>query len=69
MDQTTQNRQAKTRQQLAEEYGIVYRTFQRWIKGSGIELPHRKLVTPKFQDLIYKAFGHPQAKEHQKDTL
>ncbi|MBI1225878.1 MAG: hypothetical protein GC192_11635 [Bacteroidetes bacterium] len=68
MNQTTQNRQAKTRQQLAEEYGIVYRTFQRWIKGSGIELPSRKLITPKFQDLIYNAFGHPQIDRQKKDA-
>lgn len=68
MSQTTQNRQAKTRQQLAEEYGIVYRTFQRWIKGSGIELPNRKLVTPKFQDIIYNAFGHPQIERQEKDA-
>lgn len=52
-------KKVKTRQEIAEEYGISRRTFQRWLKKQNIELPNG-LVTPKEQELIYQNFGNPQ---------
>lgn len=49
----------KTRQQIAEEYGITPRTLRRWLKKNKIELPKR-LICPNEQKLIYKTFGPPE---------
>ncbi|MEM7187092.1 MAG: helix-turn-helix domain-containing protein [Bacteroidota bacterium] len=49
---------AKTRQQIAEEYGISPRTLRRWLKNSNIQLPNR-LLGPKEQLKIYQEFGDP----------
>lgn len=65
MKKSLPKRQAKTRQQIAEEYGVVYRTLHRWIKDSDINLPDRKLVTPRYQDLIYQNFGYPDNMEEE----
>lgn len=50
--------QAKTREQIALEYGISARTLRRWLKKSGIQLPNR-LLCPKEQIQIYQEFGFP----------
>ncbi len=52
--------QAKTRGQLAQEYGISRKTFYNWLKESGICLSDRKLITPKEQEIIYEIFGQPK---------
>lgn len=49
----------KTRQELADEYGISRKTFYNWIKKEGITLTSR-LVTPKEQQEIYDKFGYPR---------
>ena len=49
---------AKTRQEIANEYGIHRNTFRTWLKDAGIKLS-KKLITPKEQALIYEYFGHP----------
>ena len=49
----------KTRQQIAQEYGITARTLRRWLKQNKIKLPKR-LICPNEQKLIYKTFGHPE---------
>lgn len=49
---------AKTRQQIANEYGISRKTLYNWLKKEHIVL-RKRLVTPKEQFLIYKKFGHP----------
>ncbi len=49
---------AKTRQEIALEYGIDRKTLYRWLKTTGIQLGGH-LVTPKEQQLIYQAFGKP----------
>lgn len=54
-----EKREAKTRQQIADEYGIDRRTLYRWLKAAGIQLNGR-LVTPAEQDLIYQEFGKPE---------
>lgn len=50
---------AKTRKQMADEYGISRKTFIRWRKKKGIVLSSG-LITPKEQETIYKAFGKPK---------
>lgn len=49
----------KSRIQMAAEFGINRRTFYNWLKDYGIELSHRKLVTPKEQKIIYETLGYP----------
>jgi abortive infection bacteriophage resistance protein len=49
---------AKTRQQIALEYGICTKTFNKWLKNTDIKLPIG-LITPYYQELIYEQFGHP----------
>lgn len=51
-------KKVKTRQEIAAEYGVHRRTFQRWLKKKKIELPSG-LLTPKEQEVIYKCFGQP----------
>ena len=48
----------KTRKQIADEYSISARTFRRWLKKAGIELPSR-LLAPNEQQIIYDEFGKP----------
>lgn len=48
----------KTRQQIADEYGIHRTTFNRWLKRANMELPHG-LINPSTVQEIYKAFGYP----------
>lgn len=52
-------KKVKTRQEIADEYGISRRTLLRWLKKQNIHLPNG-LVTPKVQELIYQHFGYPQ---------
>ena len=54
---------AKTRQEIANEYGIHRNTFHTWLKTAGIKLSTRRLVTPKEQALIYEYFGQPSKKK------
>ena len=42
-------RQAKTRAQIAEEYGISVKTLKKWIKDSGVNLP-TGLISPAWQE-------------------
>lgn len=57
------NQKAKTRKQIADEYGISPRTLRRWLKKYNILLPKR-LLCSKEQQIIYQSFGHPQAKSN-----
>ena len=52
------HRHSKSRQQIAEEFGISRRTLYRWIQRANIEMP-TGLIPPKVQDLIYEEFGNP----------
>lgn len=49
---------AKTRQQIANEYGISRKTLYNWLKREKIILKSR-LVTPQEQTKIYGKFGNP----------
>ena len=52
---------AKTRQQIALEYGICTKTFNKWLKNADIKLPIGS-ITPYFQELINKNLGSPNYK-------
>jgi DNA invertase Pin-like site-specific DNA recombinase len=50
---------AKTRQEIAIEFGISRRTLYRWLKTENISLRSR-LVSPEEQLIIYKKIGFPE---------
>jgi len=52
-------RKAKSRQEIALEYGISSKTLSRWLQRADLKLP-KGLVSPKFQEIIYKKFGKPK---------
>lgn len=56
--ETTLNLKAKTRKEVAIEYGIKVRTLYRWLKKEDIRLPSG-LIKPKHLKMIYETFGHP----------
>ena len=49
---------AKTRQQIAMEYGICTKTLTKWLKIAEIQLPPG-IINPYFIDLIYSKLGTP----------
>lgn len=55
---------SKTRQQIANLYGVDRKTLYRWLKNAGIKLSNG-LVTPKEQEMIFETFGYPQKKRHK----
>lgn len=55
---------AKTRLQVATEYGICAKTLNRWLKKSKILVPSRDLIPPKIVDQIYQQFGCPIMSDH-----
>lgn len=50
---------AKTKQQIAREYGICTKTLNKWLKEEKIKI-HRGLINPKDQELIYEKLGFPK---------
>lgn len=59
---------AKTRKEIANEFGINRKTLYRWLKSENIELKKR-LVTPDEQAVIYKMFGYPDNLLFKKDMF
>ncbi len=56
---------AKTRKELAKEYGVSPRTLRRWLKKKGFaDLSSDKLL-PVDLIRIYKAFGLPRNARNQ----
>ena len=53
---------AKTREQIADEYGISTKTLKKWLQNAGIEIP-RGLICPLNQRKIYKRLGVPKQDE------
>jgi hypothetical protein len=51
---------AKTKQQMASEYGICIKTFDRLLKKKKIKLD-RGLIYPKDQLCIYNELGVPES--------
>jgi len=50
--------EAKTRQQIANEYGIDRKTLYCWLKRSKLELS-KGLLSPAEVRKVYDTFGHP----------
>jgi predicted site-specific integrase-resolvase len=50
---------AKTKQQIANEYGICTKTLNKWLKEGKIRI-NRGLINPKGQERIYKKLGIPK---------
>jgi hypothetical protein len=49
---------AKTREEVAAEYGVTSRTLYNWIKSHGLRLP-RGIIKPIHLNAIYLTFGYP----------
>jgi hypothetical protein len=49
---------AKTKQQMANEYGICIKTFNKLLRKKQIKLD-RGLILPKDQNTVYKKLGIP----------
>jgi hypothetical protein len=50
---------AKSKQQIANEYGICTKTLNKWLIAEKIILK-RGLINPKKQNIIYKKLGFPK---------
>jgi len=50
---------AKSRKEVAEEYGISERTLYRWFKKANLRLPPG-LIDPYHLQFIYETFGDPK---------
>lgn len=55
---------AKTRHQMAREYGIDRKTFCRWLERANLNIPNG-LICPMNVMLIYKALGNPNGENNQ----
>jgi predicted DNA-binding protein (UPF0251 family) len=55
----------KTRQEMAEEYGVCRKTFYTMLKKAGIKLTSG-LLTPKEQKEIYRKLGDPNPHNNSK---
>jgi hypothetical protein len=53
----------KTRQTVAGEYGITTKALNAWIKSANLDIPSRKLLSPKSIKLIYDHFGYPKSSQ------
>lgn len=51
---------AKTRTQMASEYGVSRKTFYNWLKKHQIAIPANTLIAPKDQKKIYSILGKPK---------
>lgn len=51
---------AKSRKELASEYGVCARTMRRWLKRKGFENLPSELIRPADLIKIYYAFGLPK---------
>jgi hypothetical protein len=56
--ETTLRLKAKTREEVAIEYGIEVRTLYRWLKKEEIIIP-QGLIKPRYLKIIYETFGTP----------
>ena len=59
---------AKTRSELAQEYGVCRRTFYSLLKKRNIQLT-TGLITPNEQQLIYNKLGKPSSPFQQRDGM
>lgn len=56
---TSEAKYAKSKQQIADEYGICTKTLTKWLREEKIHIK-RGLINPKRQNLIYQKLGFPQ---------
>lgn len=56
---------AKTRQEIAAEYGIDPRTLQKWLQKHQVAIP-TGAICPKDQERIYAALGQPKEETSRK---
>jgi len=54
-----EQREPKTRAQIATEYGVSRRTLYNWLKEVDIRLPAGRYIFPGDQKRIYEALGRP----------
>jgi transposase-like protein len=52
--------QAKTRQEVAEEFGISTKTLHRWLKKWNISVTPRDRICPKALSTLYEKLGCPK---------
>jgi hypothetical protein len=55
----SENKYAKSKQQIAIEYGVCTKTLNKWFKEEKIFLK-RGLINPKKQEIIYRKLGIPK---------
>lgn len=55
---------SKTRQEIANEYGVNRKTFYKMLKRADLNIPSG-LITPASQKTIYDHFGHPYERVEQ----
>jgi hypothetical protein len=60
-----ESKNAKSKQQIADEYGICTKTLTKWLKEEKISLK-RGLINPRRQEIIYKRFGFPNIPNDSK---
>jgi hypothetical protein len=53
---------ARTRQEIAGEYGIDRKTFYQWLKRARLNVPGG-LICPSLLEEIYNTFGNPHSKK------
>ena len=56
----------KTRQEMALEFKCSTVTFWRRLKKHGIDLPERELISPMWQEKVYRLLGCPTNSEGQE---
>jgi hypothetical protein len=59
------NKVAKTRNEIALEYGVCTKTLKKWLNDSAIDIPNG-LITPKQHGVIYEKFGIPKLSENSR---
>lgn len=58
---------SKTRQEIAQEYGIDRKTFYRWMKRTGLPVT-KGLLCPSEMEVIYNTFGKPYSAENEMSS-
>jgi hypothetical protein len=56
----TDIKHAKSKKEIADEYGICTKTLAKWLRKKNLMLK-RGLIDPKTQELIYIEFGNPKS--------
>lgn len=59
---------AKTKQEVADEYGTSVRTLNKKLKEKGIFLPGQRIF-PDTLKIIYSALGIPAGLKHYKNII